>query len=314
MMAEAPDNKQGPEGKGAEESKEKNAETTSDTEEKRRKSGVIYRLLKIHTKFRGFVLFAAILAWMMAIGASVYFCWFYLIPIVWNWGFDPPTWKAILSVLGAFYLVLGPILPLTYGWDFISLIMSSYVDEREEAVKSKLKDLSRHQKSAEERLVAEDKTGLIPLIQYSRIQLESYYVMGLSQAQRSFRYSILAMWIGFVVIISGTGLSLFPFGDSELRASISDIRIVTISGGVVIELISALFLWIYRSSINQLNYFYNRQMHLHNVIVCDRIATSMSNPDETKRLIVEKVLSSAWDIKPLAAPGDGVSKLIKGID
>ena len=78
-------------------------------------------------------------------------------------------------------------------------------------------------------------------------------------------------------------------------------------------LISALFLWIYRNSINQLNYFYNRQMHLHNVLVCERIAASMNEPDETRRTIVEKVLSSTWDVKPPSESGKGITKLITDI-
>ena len=290
-------------------------DATHKNGEAERERNVIYRLLKIHTRFRFIMLVAFFVVSFATIAGSVYFCWFYLIPIVWNWGFFPETtWKAVLSVLGCFYLGIAPFFPAKYSWDTVWTIISGYVDEQEEALKSKLKDLRKHQKTAEEKLVSEDKTGLIPLIQYSRIQLEAYYTIGLSQTQRSFRYSVLAMWIGFVVIVGGIALYFFPFplGDSA-RGTLADIRAITIAGGVVIEIISALFLWIYRSSVNQLNYFYSRQMHIHNVLLCDRIASSMSKPDDTKHLIVEKVLSSSWDIKPLPGPGRGISKLIKNI-
>ena len=37
----------------------------------------------------------------------------------------------------------------------------------------------------------------------------------------------------------------------------------------------------------------------------------MEEPDATRRLIVEKVLDSTWNIKPLNESGKGISKLIQ---
>lgn len=88
------------------------------------------------------------------------------------------------------------------------------------------------------------------------------------------------------------------------------INVLIIAGGGIIELISALFLWVYRNSIAQLTYFYNRQMHTHNILMCYRIAHTMDKPDDTKRHIVEKVLECTWVLERPAMQGaKGVSKL-----
>mgnify|MGYP003561823226 CR=1 FL=1 len=97
------------------------------------------------------------------------------------------------------------------------------------------------------------------------------------------------MWIGFVVIISGVGINFLPTSIRTLF-DVSNVRDIAIAGGTVIEIISALFLWVYRSSINQLTYFYNRQMDNHNVLVCQRIAETMDEPDETKKVIIERIM------------------------
>ena len=36
-------------------------------------------------------------------------------------------------------------------------------------------------------------------------------------------------------------------------------------------------------------------MHMHNVLFCFRIANTMKEPDETKKLLVEKVMEKIWN-------------------
>jgi len=75
--------------------------------------------------------------------------------------------------------------------------------------------------------------------------------------------------------------------------------------------VSALFLWVYRSSTGQLTYFYNRQIHTHNVVMCFRIASSMENSDEAKRSIVDKVLDRTWEVnQPVPVGAKWFGKLV----
>src|SRR5262249_52335417 len=156
----------------------------------------------------------------------------------------------------------------------------------------KVEEISREQSEAEKELEKTDRVGLVPLVRYSRKQLEAYYTIGLNQTQRSFRYSVVAMWLGFTVILIGLAYQILPF---ELFfpgnvAKNADITLTALAGGTVVEIIAALFLWVYRTSIHLLTYYYDRQMHIHNVILCYRMAESTKEPDGIVRSIVEEVL------------------------
>jgi len=109
-----------------------------------------------------------------------------------------------------------------------------------------------------------------------------------------------------VVIISGVVINFMP---DRVRANFdaATLQQVSVAGGIVIEIISALFLWVYRSSLQQLTYFYNRQMDNHSVMICQRIAETMKDSDETKKVIVEKILERGQkaEISGLRIPGIG---------
>jgi hypothetical protein len=96
---------------------------------------------------------------------------------------------------------------------------------------------------------------------------------------------------------------LFP---AKTVTSKADITVVAVAGSAFIEIIAALFLWVYRSSIVQLTYFYNRQMHIHNVVMCYRMASLMKEPDSTVASIVQKVLEQTWAVERPAAPSGKV--------
>jgi hypothetical protein len=106
------------------------------------------------------------------------------------------------------------------------------------------------------------------------------------------------MWIGFTVILLGILLQVVNV-DLLNKVGISrpgtDVTTLVILSGAVIEVISALFLWVYRTSVKQLNYFYNRQMYNHSVLMCHRLSETMErDADSTKKAIVEKVLDKLW--------------------
>lgn len=142
----------------------------------------------------------------------------------------------------------------------------------------------------------------MPLLRYSRVQLEAYYEIGLTQTQRSFRYSVIAMWIGFSVIVSGIVIRVVDLGKFGVRPLDSDVSTLIIVSGAIIEVISALFLWVYRSSIRQLTYFYNRQLYNHSVLMSQRIAETMTSADEVKKTIIEQLLDRSWTFEPDTLP------------
>ena len=231
---------------------------------------------------------------LSAFAVLAYLCWIAWLPKLWDWGFVEHNWKALrapTAVLGAMYLILIPLFPFTYGPKVLRPLLASYVRDRS---LQKAEEASKEQIELEKDLIQKDTTGLIELVKNSRLQLQEYYYKGHSQAEKSFRYSILAMWIGFGVIITGVAAYIFQIVGSTSSTSTGGIHILTVASGAVIEVVSALFLWVYSRSIRQLTYFYDRQSYNHHIVMCTTIAEKADKPDDIRKLIVERVLEHSW--------------------
>ncbi|MBI1804860.1 MAG: hypothetical protein HY033_12980 [Ignavibacteriae bacterium] len=284
----------------------------SSQAKKEQEEHVLVRWLRLRGKkariFFLFLMLVVLLALTLGLG---YLCLYMYLPIVWDWGFNPASWKGILSVFGAIYLVIIPFIPIGYSAGIIKGILNIFIEEEESPLKNKLLSIERSQAEIENTLEKNEKGGLIPLVKYSRLQLEAYYKIGLSQTQRSFRYSIIAMWIGFLIIIAGIVLYILPVEKVNEKLVESNLQVMTIIGGTVVEFISALFLWVYRNSINQLTYFYNRQIFIHHVLLCAKISDGMKEPDVSKRYIIEKVLDYESKVPTSRLPKSRVGKLLQ---
>jgi len=257
------------------------------------------RFMRISRYSRSFALFGLSLLVVLSSIVFAYLCWYLWLPGLWQWGLKPITWRSIFAVLGAMYLIFIPLMPFVYARRLIGPILGLYAEDK---LQKQVDEIAGKQSDIEDELIKSDKTGLIQLIRYSRLQLTAYYAIGLGQTRKSFRYSVLAMWIGFLLIIFGIGYSFViqpPQG-----TDVTSTRIITVASGTVIEVVSALFLWVYSRSVTQLTYFYNRQIYNHNILFCTTIASTMSNSDDTKRLIIDKVLSQSWEV-----PGIGLPRL-----
>lgn len=257
--------------------------------------------LRTHHRTRSLAVIAfSALTPAMVIGLGFY-CWWDWLPRLWSWGFEPASWKAIFAVIGAFYLVMIPLLPLVLASEGFNAILGMYAKEADDRVRQQIDEVMVGQDELEKHLQAEDAHGLVKLVRYSRLQLQAYYQIGLSQTQRSFRYSIIAMWIGFMVIVAGVVSYLIPVGVLP-AAPIAPAQQFALLGGLIIELISAAFLWVYKSSINQLTYFYDRQQLNHNALLSFSIAESMTEKDAAKLKIIDQLLAPPAAVIPIAMP------------
>lgn len=257
--------------------------------------------LRTHRRMRGLVLiFIAILTPAAVMGAALY-CWLDWLPRLWSWGFEPASWRAIFSVIGAIYLVIIPFLPFVPATEGINVILRLYAKDADDRIRQQINEAMLGQDELEKHLQAEDTHGLVKLVRYSRLQLQAYYQIGLSQTQRSFRYSVIAMWIGFFVIVAGVVSYLIPASvfPSSPTAPAQQFALL---GGLIIELISAAFLWVYKSSINQLTYFYERQHLNHNALLSFGIAESMTDKDSAKLKIVDRLLSNPTQAPQAQSP------------
>ena len=229
-----------------------------------------------------------------------YFFYFILLSKLWSWGFDDDGgfFSGAFTLFGAFFLVIVPIASLGILSNWFEEVFEVFANEAKKEFQEKIDEIERSRISYEEKLEQTDSEFLIPLITYSKLELETYYKIGLNQTQKSYKYSILAMWIGFIIIVIGIAIYIAPenqyFKPNEM---ISDkINIVIVASGAILEIVSGLFLWIYKNSMNHLTYFYNRQIHIHNSLFAFRIAQTMENSDEAKKIIVERVLNFNYKV------------------
>lgn len=273
---------------------------TENSDEKSKKgtpSGFI-TWLKYRTKWtRIIVILPLAILHLLIIALSFYFFCYYLLTMLWNWGFvNGGFWSGFFAVYGALILITIPLSFLGYFIGWCNRILDLYAEDAQFELQKRIQEIESKKITYETKLEKADTELLIPLITYSKLELETYYKIGLNQTRKSYRFSILAMWIGFFIIVLGIIISvaplntlsnIFPLNENTVD---DQLKLLIVSSGIVIEIVSGLFFWIYRNSMIQLTYFYNRQIYVHNALFAFRIAQTMKEPDEAKKIIVNKIL------------------------
>ena len=268
----------------------------------------VERLIERNPRARGLAYAAAVVIIVAALPVA-YLAWWKLIPAVWHWS-NEAWYHWFGGVFAMLFLVGTPIYPLMYGSRLFNSVAEISLATEVDGAFDTLHRAERKFLAAED---IPDPAGLLPLVKYSRAQLEVYYKLGLSQTRWSFAFSVVAMWIGFVFIIGGFLIYVGPAEEwfGVVRPE-QDISILILAGGAIIEFVSALFLWVYRSTIGQMTFFYRRQIYAHNVMMCFRIADTMLDADETKKMIVAKFLDLVVaPERPAREGGKGMLGLLK---
>lgn len=244
-------------------------------------------------------------------------CWLWWMPAVWAWGFDRFGWASLIAPFGILYLV---IIPFVAVW-LAQAIVSFWTEFG--ALRQDVASARETQKDIEAELKANDSQGLILLLSYSRAMLSEYYAIAMSQAQRSFRYCLIAMWLGFIVLIAGAIDSFIPLAQfvtlagteraviAAVEADPVDANSLVLITGAVIEFIAAAFLWVYRFSIQQQTYYYRRQLRLHNTLLAHRLTAGMHTRDEATKMIVERLLEDMERPASELRGSSGISGLVK---
>jgi len=119
-----------------------------------------------------------------------YGLWKFLIKMVWTTAMGAPVhWLWAWFVI--MVLAIAPIWVIMGGIWALQMSLSVSLD-------NEVKKAFDPVRKAEESIEKDDEAGLLPLLKYSRLQLEAYYKIGLTQTRRSFLYSVVAMWVGFI--------------------------------------------------------------------------------------------------------------------
>lgn len=247
--------------------------------------------------------------------ALAWACWFVFLPGLWV----DEAGRSILRVasiggalrvvgtlVGSIVLAVIPVWGWMLAYAMTGALFDATVGGENDAVTRARQRVRETEDDALRRLEKTDDAGLLPLLRYSRAQLDAYYAMGLGQTRRAFLNAALAMWLGFLLLVGGIALYIGPVEQLGLARPPGDFQWLILASAIVIEVVSALFLWVYRSTIGQLTFYYRLQMQGHSAIMCFRIATTMKEPDAAKRAVIDKLLGAAPEPErpaPMGAKG-----------
>lgn len=286
---------------------EKANELVGKEKEKRTKLGagfslMVRRLLLNHPKFIWFGWMLAALAFLLVLPVA-YLCWFVLIPELWVWVLEG-WWHFLPAAIGFMFLFVMPIWSAMIAGSISNVLLEITLEAEDPEVVKARQTARESEEVAIERFHGTDTGDLLELLKNSRTDLEAYYTIGLNQSKRSFRHGVLAMWLGFILLLIGISMHIAPVEQLNIvRPDPANFNFLVIGGAAIIEFVSALFLWVYRSTSIQLNNLYNREMHTHSVVICYKIATTIKESDDAKRAIIDKVLERKWNYQGVEAPG-----------
>lgn len=127
------------------------------------------------------------------------------------------------------------------------------------------------------------KSGNVQEIASNQVKLlTEFYDQSLSQAHRSFVWALIA---------SGAGLLFFMVAIAFQLGNMSNVAIISVIGGALIEFIAAVNFYLYGKTTTQLNLFHGRlevtQRFLLANSLCDRLGDT--HQDETRSFLIRQL-------------------------
>ncbi|PES54349.1 TRADD-N-associated membrane domain-containing protein [Bacillus thuringiensis] len=124
------------------------------------------------------------------------------------------------------------------------------------------------------------KNNVFNTIQLNLNQTTEYYTINKSQARQSFRASIFAIIIGLITLVVGIWFMFFK--ENITMATISAIS------SVLLEAIGGMYFYVYRKSLEQLNFFYDKLEKTQDTMVAIELTNTIS--DDAKKIELQEKL------------------------
>lgn len=202
---------------------------------------------------------------------------------------------------------LAPTLGGVAGVSFFMLFvgLAAYVGLKVKGggvLRLELQSLHEERKRITDRLAEKPKPDILDTIQLSLNQLNEYYTINKSQARNSFTFSVFAIVVGLATVVGG--IWLFYFGESPRM----DLAAITSIAGVLSQFIGAAYFYLYRSSLEQLNFFFAQLVKMQDTMLSVKLCEQIQ-PEERQVELREKIIlallhrSSA--ILPFTEPKSG---------
>jgi len=168
---------------------------------------------------------------------------------------------------------------------FLTILSYTSIKITAGGIALELNEIKREREDIKKGISHAPEVNIFDTVQLGLNQLTEYYTINKSQARNSFRFSIFAIVLGLITIVGG--IWIFYFRDTP------NLQLATISSisGTLIESIGGLYFLIYKKSLEQLNYFYDKLTETQNIMLAVKLAESMEN-EEKKAEVREKIIIS----------------------
>lgn len=182
-------------------------------------------------------------------------------------------------------LIIGVVLYLLF------LIIISYTSAEiksggiEIELQEILNERGKIKKKVFEQKPTTTQTDVLNTIELNLNQLNEYYVINKNQAKNSFRTSLFAVFIGFLTLIGGIWLFYIQDTPNLQLTALSSIS------AILIEVIGGSYFVIYKKSLDQLNYFYEKLYQVQNIMLALKINDDIED-NVKKTEILEKIILS----------------------
>lgn len=192
------------------------------------------------------------------------------------WGFNVKILGLTLSFLPFF--ILGPM-----------LLYFATISGRHFEVTFPPRQAAQEREKAEKKF--EESKTIEDALKLDLTKLNEYYVINQSQARSSFRWAVFSMLLGFGTIISGIWLFYFRGGQPDtFMASLST------AAGCIVNLVSALFLYLHSKIQARSLYYYDQLSRLQNLSIAIRLVESHEDPaarQDARNSVIRKLVTGA---------------------
>ena len=152
------------------------------------------------------------------------------------------------------------------------------------AIQLELNSLHEERSKIRERITKTEKPNILDTIQLNLNQLSEYYTINKSQARNSFRFSVFAIVSGLATIIAGIWFFYLQENPNIGLTTISSIS------GVLIQFIGGAYFYLYRKSLEQLNFFFSQLVKMQDTMLsvklCEEVSSEEKQIELRERVII----------------------------
>lgn len=156
------------------------------------------------------------------------------------------------------------------------------------SIESEIKKLNIEREEIKPTIETKKELEIFDTIHLTLNQLNEHYEINKAQAKSSFRFSIFAIVIGLITIISG--IWMFYFNTSPNI----NVTVLTEASGFISEFIGGAYLFMYTKSMEQVNFSFNQLIKTQDTMLSINLAKNMELKEKEAEL-VEKIITSLLD-------------------